>query len=88
MRGAYAIARHEFLRRWPLALAGLGLAIVVRLFDTGTEVTQLANALASCACNSRIQQRTRLRPHGTARTGMKDRDAPAVSPAEGAGDSR
>jgi hypothetical protein len=29
VRGAYAIARHEFLRRWPLVLVGLGLGLLV-----------------------------------------------------------
>jgi hypothetical protein len=43
MRGAYAIARHEFLRRWPLVLVGLGLGLVSRAFTSPG--TQFADAL-------------------------------------------
>jgi hypothetical protein len=45
VRGAYAIARHEFVRRWPLMVVGLGLGLVA-LVSAGTE-SQLADMLAT-----------------------------------------
>jgi hypothetical protein len=48
MSGAYAIARHEFVRRWPLVLVGFGLGLVA-LVSAGTESTEsrLAEVLAT-----------------------------------------
>jgi hypothetical protein len=47
MRGAYAIARHEFVRRWPLVLVGLGLGLVSRAVTAPG--TQFADALVTIA---------------------------------------
>lgn len=49
MRGAYAIARHEVLRRWPLVLVGLGLGIIALAFSlpSSPQLARLADMLVT-----------------------------------------
>ena len=49
MKGAYVIARHEFVRRWPLVLVGLVLGLVSLLFARHdlVEVTRFSDMLVT-----------------------------------------